>query len=225
MACGIVSILLFTLMTGAGVATVRAASMAGLIIFARATGRTADMLHLLFIAGFFMVLWNPHVLLHDPSFQLSFLATLGLLLLCERISARLTLVSKKFLLREIAAATLSTKIFVLPLLLYQTGQLSLVALPATLFILPAIPGAMFFGFLAGLAGFFSFGIASVFGPLAFIFPAYILGAVHFFSHLPFASVIVPKFSVWVLIGAYLVLGFFVLKEKRTKEKTENLQKV
>lgn len=154
-AFGVGSIFLFTVMTGAGAATVRASIMAGLIIFARATGRAADVLHLLFVAGFFMVLANPRILLHDPSFQLSFLATLGLLLLSEKISALLTLVPEKFLLREITAATLSTQIFVLPLLLYQTGNLSLVALPANLFILSAIPGAMFFGFLTGTLGFVS----------------------------------------------------------------------
>jgi competence protein ComEC len=216
---GAVSIFLFTIMTGAGAATVRAAIMAGLIIFARATGRTADMLHLLFIAGFFMVLWNPAILLHDPSFQLSFLATLGLLLLSEKISARLTFIPKKFLLREITAATLSTQIFVLPLLLYQTGNLSLVALPANLFILSAIPGAMLFGFLTGLFSFISMGAASLFGFITYLFLAYILGAVNFFSHLPFAAIAVPEFPVWVLVGAYLALGIFVWRRNnRTSKK-------
>jgi competence protein ComEC len=216
-ASGALSIFLFTIMTGAGAATVRASLMAGLIIFARATGRTADILHLLFIAGFFMVLWNPHILLHDPSFQLSFLATLGLLLLSEKISTHLEFIPKKFLLREIASATLATQIFVLPLLLYQTGQLSLVALPANLFILSAIPGAMLFGFLTGLSSFASIGIASLFGFITYIFLAYILGAVNFFSHLPFAAVAVPKFSVWVLLGAYALLGIFVWKRYTKKD--------
>lgn len=213
-ASGAISILLFTIMTGAGAATVRASLMAGLIIFARATGRTADILHLLFIAGFFMVLVNPHILLHDPSFQLSFLATLGLLLLSEKISARLTFVPEKFLLREITAATLSTQIFVLPLLLYQTGQLSLVALPANLLILSVIPGAMFFGFLTGLFGFLSASVASLFGFITYLFLAYILGAVNFFSHLPFAAVNVPEFPLAVLFGAYLVLGIFIWRQHK-----------
>jgi competence protein ComEC len=208
---GIASIFLFALMTGAGAATVRASIMAGLIIFARATGRMADMLHLLFAAGFFMVLWNPHILLHDPSFQLSFLATLGLLLLSEKISAHLAFVTKQFLLREIASATLATQIFVLPLLLYQTGNLSLVALPANLFILVAIPGAMLFGFLTGLSSFISIFIASAFGFVTYIFLAYILGAVNFFSHLPFAAITVPEFPAWVLFGAYAALGIFLRK--------------
>lgn len=219
-ASGVLSIFLFTIMTGAGAATVRASLMAGLIIFARATGRTADILHLLFIAGFFMVLVNPHILLHDPSFQLSFLATLGLLLLSEKISARLTFVPEKFLLREITAATLSTQIFVLPLLLYQTGQLSLVALPANLLILSVIPGAMFFGFLTGLFGFISTSVASLFGFVTYVFLAYILGAVDFFAHLPFAAVSVPKFSAWALLGAYFLLGIFVWRQYSKQKKTD-----
>lgn len=208
-AFGVASIFLFTIMTGAGAATVRASIMAGLILFARATGRTADLLHLLFVAGFFMVLWNPHILLHDPSFQLSFLATLGLLLLSEKISMRLVFIPKRFFLREITAATLSTQIFVLPLLLYQTGQLSLVALPANLFILPAISGTMFFGFLSGTANFISIDIGSVFGFIAYFFLEYILRAVNFFSHLPFASIAVPEFPVQMLLVAYFFFGLFV----------------
>lgn len=221
MVFGMTSIFLFALMTGAGAATVRASVMAGLIIFAKATGRTADMIHLLFVAGFFMALWNPHIILHNPSFQLSFLATLGLLLLSERISSRLSFVPEKFLLREIASATLSTQIFVLPLLLYQTGQLSLVALPANLFILSAIPGAMLFGFLAGTAGFISVWLAAVFGAVTFVFLAYILGAVNFFSHLPFAAITVPEFPAWVLFSAYLLLGVLTWRQFR---KQENLSK-
>lgn len=216
-ASGVASIFLFTIMTGAGAATVRASLMAGLIVFARATGRTADVLHLLFIAGFFMVLWNPHILLHDPSFQLSFLATLGLLLLSEKISTRITFIPKKFLLREITAATLSTQIFVLPLLLYQTGQLSLVALPANLFILSAIPGAMLFGFLTGITSFISISVASLFGFITYLFLAYILGAVNFFSHLPFATVSVPEFPLVGLLGMYALLGIFVWKRYAKKD--------
>ncbi len=219
-AFGVLSIFLFTVMTGAGAATVRASIMAGLIIFARATGRTGDMLHLLFVAGFAMVLWNPALLLHDPSFQLSFLATLGLLLVSEKISARLVFVPKKFLLREIASATLATQIFVLPLLLYQTGNLSLVALPANLFILAAIPGAMLLGFLTGIAGFVSAWFAGVLGFIAYVFLAYILGAVSFFSHLPFASATVPKFSLWTLFAAYFFLGIFVWTTSRVPKLAE-----
>jgi competence protein ComEC len=205
---GVLSIFLFTIMVGSAAATVRAAFMAGLIVFARATGRTADVLHLLFVAAFLMVMINPHILLSDPSFQLSFLATLGLLLLGEKIFAKLSFMPKKFLLRETMSTTLATQIFVLPLLLYQTGNLSLVALPANLFILMAIPGAMFFGFLTGIVGFLSFGVASVFGAVAFVFLAYVLFAVHFFSHLPFATVLVPEFSALTLIFLYLLLFYF-----------------
>ncbi len=76
---GGIGVILFSIMTGLGASTLRATFMALLAIFARATGRTSDALHLLFVAAFFMVLWNPLSLLYDPSFQLSFMATLGLL--------------------------------------------------------------------------------------------------------------------------------------------------
>ena len=76
---GVISIVFFAVMTGAGATIVRASLMALLVILARATGRTHDITIALFLAGFLMLLHNPKILMFDPSFQLSFLATLGLI--------------------------------------------------------------------------------------------------------------------------------------------------
>jgi len=147
-AFGAFSIILFALMTGASATIVRASIMALLVILARATGRTYDITRALFIAGFMMVLHNPKILVYDASFQLSFLATLGLIWLSPLLDRYVLFIPTKQL-RGFATATVATQIFVLPLLLYKIGELSLVALPVNLLVLVTVPLTMLFGFLAG----------------------------------------------------------------------------
>ncbi|MFA6476238.1 MAG: ComEC/Rec2 family competence protein [Candidatus Paceibacterota bacterium] len=75
------SIFLFVLMTGGEAAAVRSAVMGAIALIARRYGRTYDAGVALIVAGFLMVLWNPRLLAFDLGFQLSFLATLGLIYL------------------------------------------------------------------------------------------------------------------------------------------------
>lgn len=207
------SIVLFTIMTGAGATIVRASIMALLVIFARATGRLHDMKRLLFIAGFFMILHNPKILMFDLSFQLSFLATLGLLygapILEKKLGGTLDYKKRKFQLRELAVATLATQIFVLPLILYQMGEISLVALPVNLLILMLIPLTMLFGFLAGIVGFVSTILALPFSFIAYALLEYELTIVDLFSKLSFASIEVHNFTLWMMIGMYVLYAWVV----------------
>lgn len=116
-----VVIALFAIMVGLGATVVRASIMALIAILARFLGRPADALRWLFIAGMAMLLWNPLSLVRDPSFQLSFMATLGLIIFSpfvySFISKRLSFITEKLALREIVASTLAVQIFILPLLI------------------------------------------------------------------------------------------------------------
>jgi len=213
-------VILFAIMTGLGTSTLRAVLMALLAIFARVTGRTSDALHLLFIAGFFMVLWNPMSLLYDPSFQLSFLATLGLLWFGPELTRRLTFVSEKWGLRETLSATLSTQVFVLPLLLYETGMFSLVAIPVNIIVLPLIPIAMFFGALGMILGFITpFGTFFIFP--VFLVLSFVFATSSFFAGLPFSFINIPQFSLLILTVAYIfyIIIYFAYQKRENKQNT------
>jgi len=206
---GGLSIVLFAVMTGAGATIVRASIMALLVIMARATGRMHDITIALFLAGFLMLAHNPKILAFDPSFQLSFLATLGLIYGVPLIEKYFHLTPTGSKLREFAMATVATQIFVLPLLLFMTGEFSLVALPVNLLILAFIPATMLLGFLAGAAGFLSITLAVPFAMISYALLAYELSVVEFFSSLPFASASVPSFPVWLLLGWYILYGVII----------------
>lgn len=211
------SILLFVIMTGATATGVRAGAMASLALIATATNRRYAITRALALTAIAMVLWSPHILLYDPGFQLSVIATLGLIHIAPLISERLLFITERFGLRDIVGATIGTQIAVLPLLLYQTGLLSLVALPVNLLVLPFVPLSMLLSFIAGVVGAL---VGTTFVWIAL--PAhtlllYILKVVEMFGRLPFASVSLEAFSFTWVIVAYIFLAVVFVFAKRKSQ--------
>ncbi len=130
---------LFALMTGLASSSVRAALMASISILGKATGRVYLALRALGVVATLMLLWNPYLLLFDVGFQLSVIATWGLITLSPIVASYLGFVSERLGLKEILSATLATQIAVLPLLLYQSGTFSVVSLPANILSLVVVP--------------------------------------------------------------------------------------
>jgi competence protein ComEC len=196
------AMIFFALMVGAGATVVRATIMALLVLLAHGTGRLYAVTRALLVAGMIMLIHNPKILVFDTSFQLSFLATVGLIYVSPLVEPRVRWITERWKLREIFVATVATQVFVLPFLMYKTGLFSVVSLPVNLLILAAIPLTMLFGFLAGMVGLFSTLLAFPFASIAYGFLAYELTIVEWFAKLPFASVSVPYFPLWLLILWY-----------------------
>lgn len=212
---GVIAIGLFVILVGAGATVIRAAIMATVALTARAFGRESLALQALFLAGSLMIVFNPMTLLHDPSFQLSFMATLGLILYSGTI-ARFFIWIKNKMIQKITVATVTAQIVVLPLLLYMMGELSLVALPVNLLVLPTVPTAMLFGFLVGVVGSIpvvSMFLGPLFGAITFFILRFELLVVKVFASLSFATVTLLPFSLALLVVIYAVLGFVLWKIK------------
>jgi competence protein ComEC len=220
---GGLGIILFASMTGGSATIVRASIMSLLVLLAQGVHRDYNMTRALFLAGFFMVMQNPHILVFDPSFQLSFLATIALIYLAPHVKKYFTFVPERFGLRELAVSTIATQLFVLPFLLYSMGTLSLVALPVNLILLPLIPLTMFFGFTVGTLSFISSLLTLPFAFIAHIFLWYELWIVELFASFPFASVSISYFPFWLMTLLYAsYTGFFLwrglpVSESITKE--------
>lgn len=216
---GAVMIILFTLMTGASATAVRAALMALVAILARSTGRIYQAAIALLTAAVIMVLVNPRLLVFDIGFQLSFLATLGLIYLTPIFKLRLTWLTEKFTLRETLATTLGAQLMVTPWILYKMGNLSLVALPANLLVLPLVPPAMLLAGLAGLGGMISVLVATPIGYLAYLPLVYMIKLTGWFANLPLAMVTVNQVPL-VLVGlAYLGLLWLIIRSKDYAKKS------
>lgn len=171
------AIILFTIMTGAEPATVRAAVMALIALIAVGTGRLYVAGRALLVAAVLMVVLNPKVLMFDLGFQLSFLAAAGLVYLTPCLEAKLKFITNRLGLRDLLATTLGAQLAVLPWLMVKTGQVPWLALPVNLLVLPVVPAAMLFGFLTMLSGFLPGVLAYLAWPAtagAWLLAAYIL---------------------------------------------------
>jgi competence protein ComEC len=207
---GGILMILFALMSGGGATTVRACLMGLIAILARYLNRPTDALRALVVAAAAMIMWNPLVALYDPSFILSVLATFGLITLSGTIERKLFFIPTMFGLRSIAASTLSVQIFVLPALLFITGVLSFVALPANMLALPVVPFAMLLGFLAGMAGLFHPILAYPFAIMDDLLLRWMMLVAMTADALPFSSVVAPAFPVWVAVAEYIPLTAFAI---------------
>jgi len=216
---GIFTILLFVLMTGGSSTAIRAGIMAVLALIARATGRNYDVARALILAGVFMILLNPFVLVYDVSFQLSFIATVAVIFFTPKIEKYFLWVTKSFGLRDIISVTCATYIFIMPFILYKMGNLSIVALPANILILPLIPFTMFLGFLTSFVGLISYVPSVPLGYISYLFLHYELGVINFFANIPFASLSFPNFPflLTLAIYAYFIYVLFGKSVKKTFE--------
>ncbi|OGG56682.1 hypothetical protein A3D71_03535 [Candidatus Kaiserbacteria bacterium RIFCSPHIGHO2_02_FULL_55_20] len=205
LSASVLIVVFIVLMTGMAPSATRAGAMALLPLIARMTGRMYLALRALSVVVLVMVLWNPYIFAFDPGFQLSVLATLGLVLFSPVFARWLYWIPEKFALREIAASTLGTQMTVLPLLLYQNGLLSLVALPANLLALVVVPWAMGLSVISAMAGILFGSLGTFIAFPAYALLAYIIGVAQFFAALPFASVSVASFSAWWMFGAYALM--------------------
>ena len=180
---GALAITSYVLLTGASPSVVRAALMAAALLIARLGGSTAHALSALMAAALLMLLVSPPVL-WDVGFQLSTLATAGLILYAAGIEARLA--RWPALVRGPVSLTLAAQITTLPVVVGTFDRLSLVAPLANVVVVPLVPLVM----LAAA-------MATAVGVLAPLLPVELLGSV-----LGWAA----GGSAWLLLRVMIVVG-------------------
>lgn len=200
------AIILFTIMVGAEASIVRAAIMGIVALLARKHSRMYDARLALGAAAAAMIAWNPALLRFDVGFQLSFLATAGLVLLAPRLEYFLRWVRYDWM-RSTLATTLAAQLAVLPLLVYYFGGVSLISPIANLLVLLVIPMTMGIGFLAGALGFLSMSIGSVIAIAAWVLLQYELSVIRFFAKMPFAHIELSYISGAVCAAVYLFVMY------------------
>lgn len=215
----VLGIFLFTIITGAQASVIRAAIMGILIMIAYQGGRFYNMTNSIVFAGALMILINPKVLRFDIGFQLSFLATLGLIYIAPLIKEKLKNLPEKWSFKENFIATVSAQIMVLPIILFNFQNLSLVSIPANVLILPVVPLAMLVGFIAGALGMVWSYLGQIAGLAAWLVSSYEIVIIKFFSLIPFASKnIMISWYLIPFLYLLIVLGIFWTKRRIKNEK-------
>lgn len=197
------AILFYTVLTGGEIPVIRAAIMAILSFTAQIFGREKEAVWVLIITAGLMLLVNP-AWIFDLSFQLSFLATLGVIVVAP-ILQKLTWNLPDFIRLDLAV-TVGAQLMVMPIIIQNFHQLSLVSVFANLLVGWTLPFIMILGTIMILVSFVSTILASILAFLSSIPLTYFIYVVKFFASLPFAWEYVGE-QVWVVwVGYYLVLG-------------------
>jgi len=211
----LIFIWLYIFLIGLPASAVRAGIMGSVFLFCQKIGRQSASFRALVLAASLMLLENPLLLSQDVGFQLSFLATLGIIYLTYPFQILLEKIKflKFFDFSEALAVTFAAQVFTLPLLVYNFGRVSLISPVANILIVPLLPPIMIFGILFLFLGLIWFPLALPFSFLVFA-PLYFLTlVVDFFAGLSFASVSFFISWVWLLVF-YLELGIFVFLVRR-----------
>ncbi|MBP6974487.1 MAG: ComEC/Rec2 family competence protein [Candidatus Pacebacteria bacterium] len=238
---GSIGIICFGLMTGGGATVWRSVIMSIIGIWTKLSDRQNSGFIALMTAGTLMLFHNPKLLLHDPSFQLSFVATLGLIFLASPIeeilqsakktlekSHKIFLMSLKYIppsLISLIATSIATQIFTLPFIIRFSGVVSLVSLPVNTLVLPFIPFTMLFVFLTGVISFMSSAIAYLPAFVAYALLKYELLVVGYFSSLSFSSTKIQNISpaTFALLYFVIVLLTILLNLGKTSSKNEQTE--
>jgi competence protein ComEC len=210
----------YTVLVGAQPPVVRAAVMGGMGLLGRMLGRRQSGANSLAFTAAVMCLFNPQMP-WDAGFQLSFAATLGLVLyadplqtVCERLAARWF---SEETARRLAAPvseyflfTLAAQVTTLPIIAYHFHRVSLSALLANPLILPPQPLVMICGGLAVLLGLVFPGLGRLAVGLTWPLLAYTIRMVELLARLPQGSLGLGQVSLWGVVGFYLLLLGFTL---------------
>lgn len=218
----LIGIIIFVAMIGFPSSAVRAGVMGSLLLWAMKNGRLANSWNAIIFAGAVMLIINPLLLRWDIGFQLSFLATLGIIALAPFWERYFIKKNKALGLTEIFFLTLSAQIFVLPIIIYNFHTLSLVSLAANLLILLIIPITMLLVFLAAVSGFIFNFLSLAFAWLAYLPLKYEVWVIETLAGLKWASRTIENFGwYWVIIWYLMLIGIVVLLKRLLRSKSNN----
>ena len=207
---------IYTIMSGASPPAVRALLMVWILLLARNTRHKYHWPSALSLAALLILLFSP-VTLFNAGFQLSFLATWGILYLVPVVKCLLLrgfgllagwFPSDQGVWSEVGqavAVSFAAQFAVLPLTSYYFNYFSLVSLPANLVIVPLISLCMLLGGCAAILGIIWLPLAEVINTSNGLILEAVLTLAHYLAGLPYAIVPVKQPNFLGIACFYLVL--------------------
>ena len=191
----VAAIVVYVAFVGPTPSVLRAGAMAAVVLLARESGRAGRAVAGLAWAAVAILVVDPS-LVRDAGFQLSTLATAGLLAWATPLSAQIDALGRGRLpgwFVENLGVSLAAQAATLPIVLGSFGRLSIVSPAVNLLVIPFVAPAMAAGALALAAGTaVVFGapaiVATLAGLPAWVCLGWIVGVVRAAAGLPFASV-------------------------------------
>jgi competence protein ComEC len=207
--CSIIAVILFTILVGAEASVVRACLMGLVALAGLYFGRQTMVWNGLVWAMVFMTWYEPRTFLFDVGFQLSVVATIGVVALSKHTGEWFSFLPVAFEIRESFALTIAAQITTLPLLIFYFQNISTVSPLANVLVAPFLPWAMCFGFLGAV-----FSFVPLLPDLLFLLTESLLRIVVFLASwcadIPYALIKLPQISVVWMVLFYIGLVWFLV---------------
>ncbi len=208
----IVVIVFYGYMVYFPVSIMRAGLMYLLYIIAYFLHRRYDSINALFFIGFILLIYRP-VTIFSVSFQLSFIATLSILVLGPVLNKKLNKVLGP--ISSPVSVTLAAQIGTLPVMAYHFGQVSLISFITNLLIIPIISPMLSIAFVSILIGIISFKLGFLINRITNHLLNYINWITEKCVMIPYGSLEVDGTGFIHIFCYYVVLGIIcVLLHKK-----------
>lgn len=218
--CGISGLVLIS---GAGVAAVRAGIMGSIALVAGMSLHSYNVFRALLISFLFFFFLSPLTIFVDPGFHLSFLATFFIITLLPLLNEKLSFIPKagKINLRELLILAIGLPLFMLPYFMYFSGLFPLVSPVANILLVPIIPILMLGGLIVIVLSLIPI-LANIIGGIASVVGVATIGILTFFSRLPQWQT--PEISGWS-VALFYTLFLGVIFRKNISNYFEHLRNI
>lgn len=197
--CGCLALILFLSLTGFQPSVLRAVIMGFAALIGIGLKRKVKQLGSLIVAATLLLLINP-LWIWDLGFQLSFLATLGLIVTVPSITKRLGWLPPT--IASLIAVPLAATIWTLPLQLYVFGVVPSYGILLNIIVTPLISVISIGGIISAVAALILPLSGSVLASVLHYPTDLLIKIVEFFSNLPGNSVAVGSIAIWQLVIIY-----------------------
>ncbi|MEG4939890.1 ComEC/Rec2 family competence protein [Microcoleus sp. F4-D5] len=215
---GVGALFFLVALTGFEASVCRAALMGFGTLFALVLNRAIKPLGLLLIAATILLIFNP-LWIWDLGFQLSFLATLGLIVTTPPLMAKLDWMPPA--IASIFVVPIAASVWVLPLLLYVFSVVSPYSILVNIIAAPLLWILSIGGMVSALAGLIFPPAGTVLAQLLDYPAKGLIAIAQYFSQLPGNSVAVGQVSVFQLIALYSLICWVWLGGRKKKEEASS----
>ncbi len=205
-------LVLFIFVTGFSASVVRAVIMGIMILTGQIIMRETDIYTSISAAVLLLLLYNPFMIF-DIGFQLSFAATISLVMFYPSIKAAVSFKYVPEIVSDTLAATLAAQIGVVPISIYYFNSLSLVSVISNLLVVPTVQVITIIGFIMVFTGLININLAVLIGYINNSVLSFVLFVTEISSKFPYATIKIPTPSI-LLISIYYATLIYLFKGRK-----------
>lgn len=206
---------IYAYITGLQIPVIRALLMVVAVFLAQLVSREASTVKILILTALAMLIYNPSWI-YSISFQLSFMATLGVVVVSPQLVKGVGFLPE--FIKNDLLVTLSAQLLTMPVIAIHFHQFSLVGVLVNTLVLWTVPLIMITGGAAVFLSFINLDLGQILILPSGILLTYFVYIVDFFGRKG-ASIYVPNLNVFFWIGyGLVVIGFHQFLRKLNKDK-------